>query len=125
MGKDSPKRILIVDDEPLICQTLSKMLNSEGVEVKTVTSGKEALEEVNSNFYDLCFLDINLLDAAGLAIMKDVKSLSPGTSVAIMTSSYLDDDMKRVIDERADYFVPKPFDISRIKEIARSALFGE
>jgi len=39
-----------------------------------------------------------------------------------MTSSYLDDDMKKVIDESADYFVPKPFDISRIKEIARSVL---
>ena len=122
MEEDSLKRILIVDDEPLILQAFSKILRTEGVEVKTVATGKEALEEISSCFYDLCFLDIHLLDAPGLAIMKDVKDLSPRTYVAIMTSSYLDDDMKRDIDEGADYFVPKPFDISRIKEIARSAL---
>ena len=122
MEKDNPKRILIVDDEPLIRQALSKMLSTEDVEVKTVTTGKEALDEINSAFYDLCFLDINLLDAAGLAIMKDVRDLSPRTSVVIMTSSYLDDDVKKAIEDGADYFVPKPFDISQIKEIARSAL---
>jgi len=77
MGKDSLNRILIVDDERLIRQALSKTLNTEGVEVKTVTSGKEALDEIRSSFYDLCFLDINLVDAAGLAIMKTVRDLPP------------------------------------------------
>lgn len=117
------KRILIVDDEPLILYGLSKTLHGLA-EVKTVTTGEEAILEVKSCFYHLCFLDINLPDINGLDVMEKVKEISPETKVVIMTASHVTDNMKRAIEARADYFIAKPFKLPQIKVIAKRALEG-
>ncbi len=117
------KRILIVDDEPLILYGLSKTLHGLA-DVKTVTTGEEAILEFRSCFYDLCFLDIYLPDINGLDVMEKVKEISPETKVAIMTASHVNDDMKRAIEARADYFIAKPFKLPQVKVIAKRALEG-
>lgn len=115
------KRILIVDDEPLILYGIAKTLRGLA-EVKTVTTGDGAISEVRAFFYDLCFLDIYLPDMNGLDVMKRVKEISPETRIAIMTASHVNDDMKRAIEDGADYFVAKPFKLPQILVIAERAL---
>lgn len=122
MKRDVAKRILIVDDDPLILYALSKALSRDDMEIKTVSTGEEAIIQISSRFYVLCFLDINLPDLSGLAVMKRLKEISPQTKIAMMTASHVDDDMKRAIDDTADYFIAKPFNIFQIKAIAKSAL---
>lgn len=117
-------KILVVDDEPLILYAIAKALH-DSAEVKTVASAEEALEEINSCFYDLCFLDIFLPGLNGLDCMKKIREISPETKVAIMTASHLDDDMKRAIRESAYEFIAKPFTLAQIKDIARNALQGK
>ncbi len=117
------KRILIVDDEPLVLYGLSKTLH-DLAEVKTVTTGEEAILELRSFFYDLCFLDIHLPDMNGLDVMKRVKEISPETRIAVMTASHVNENMKRAIKAEADYFVAKPFKLPKIKMIAKRALEG-
>jgi len=117
------KRILIVDDEPLVLYGLSKTVH-DLAEVKTVTTGEEAILELRSFFYDLCFLDIHLPDMNGLDVMKKVKEISPETKIIIMTASHVNDDMKRAIAAGADYFLAKPFKLPQIKMIAKRALEG-
>jgi len=124
MKREPVKRILIVDDDPLILYALSKALGRDDVEIKTVSTGEEAIVQVSSRCYALCFLDIHLPDLNGLAIVNRLKEISPETKVAIMTASYVDDDMKRAIDDIADYFIAKPFNLFQIKAIAKSALEG-
>lgn len=118
------KRILIVDDETLIRYGLLRALRGDDVEVKAVKTGEEALAEIGSSFYDLCFLDINLPDADGLDIMKKIKELSPDTKVTIISGCVLNEHMKREIASGAYMFVPKPFDLFQIKGIAEKALGG-
>lgn len=122
MGMSQPKKILIVDDEPLVLKAISRALYQEGLEVKTAELGEEALVDISASFYDLCFLDIYLGGVDGLAVMKKVKELYPQTRVAIMTAGQVDEDMKKTIDDGADYFIAKPFDIAQIRAIARCAL---
>ncbi len=117
------KRILIVDDEPLVLYGLSKTLRDLAA-VKTVTKGEEAVLEVRSFFYDLCFLDIYLPDMNGLDVMKRVREISPETRIAVMTASHVNEDMKRAIEDGADYFVTKPFKLPQIRVIAERALEG-
>jgi hypothetical protein len=57
--------------------------------------------------------------------MKRIREISPETKVAIMTASHLDDDMKRAIRESAYEFIPKPFNLAQIKDIAKHALQGK
>ena len=112
------KRILIVDDEPLILSQMSKALYAicgfHG-EIMTAENGEGAIKEIDGCFYNICFLDIMLPDMNGLDVMKKIKTVSPDTQIAIMTGSYITEDMKRTIDEGAALFLEKPFDFSRIK----------
>ena len=118
MQKDgTPLRILVVDDEPLILYGIEKILN-KFAEVKTVGSAEDALEEIETQHYDLCLLDVILPGMNGLEAMKIINKRSPNTKVAIMTGSSLDEDMHREINELAYEFVEKPFELSRIRNIA-------
>ena len=128
MRKDcSSLQILVVDDEPLIRDMLCRFLDINS-SVMAVGSAEEALEEIRMQHYDLCFLDDNLPGMNGMEAMKIIKELSPNTKVAIMSGGYLCEDMKRQIAEGALEFIEKPFDLSRIKEIANrvaAALTGK
>ena len=128
MRKDcSSLQILVVDDEPLIRDMLCRFLDINS-SVMAVGSAEEALEEIRMQHYDLCFLDVILPGMNGVEAMKIIKELSPSTKVAIMSGGYLCEDMKRQIAEGALEFIEKPFDLSRIREIANrvaAALTGK
>ena len=118
-ASNTPLRVLIIDDEPIIRFVLS-MIFKKNAEVKTVASAEEAIAELRSQFYDLCFLDIVLPGMNGLEAMKIISEISPKTKVAIMTGSSPDETMKMIIDDLAYEFIEKPFELSRIREIASS-----
>jgi DNA-binding NtrC family response regulator len=118
------KRILIVDDEKLICYSLTAALRREGTCVRSVSCGKDALAEIGHTVYDLCLLDIRLPDMNGLDIMKSVKEVSPATKIIIMTASVVDAEMMRSIEENATLLLPKPFDLDRVKSFVEHILLG-
>lgn len=109
------KRILIVDDEPLIRTALSAAFREDNTVVTAVSCGSDALGEIDQNGFDLCFIDVHLPDMNGLNVMKAVKTVSPGTKIVIMTGSEVDDEMLKFIREYADLLMSKPFDLDRIK----------
>ncbi len=113
------KRILIVDDEPLILTALEKALSGPGLEVVTFVSSSDAMTEIESSFYHLCFLDINISDQCGLKLMRRIKEASPESQVVIMSSRTLTDEMEREIEEHALLFIPKPFEIFHMKMIVK------
>jgi DNA-binding response OmpR family regulator len=113
------KGILIVDDQPLILTALEKALSGPGLEVVTFESSSDALVEIESTFYHLCFLDINIADQCGLKLMKRIKEVSPESQVVIMSSCALTDDMEREIEEHALLFIPKPFEMFHMKMIVK------
>jgi DNA-binding NtrC family response regulator len=115
----TPLRILVIDDEPIIRFVLSMVFKKNAI-VKAVDSAEEAIAELKSQFYDLCFLDIILPGMNGLEAMKIINEISPKTKVTIMTGNSLDESMKTLIDDLAYEFIEKPFELSRIKEIANS-----
>ena len=110
-------RILVVDDEPLIRLILSMILKKKA-EVNTVATAEEALDEIEAQYYDLCFLDIILPGMTGLDAMKIINELSPKTKVTIMSASSIDEAMQEQIDDFAYAFIEKPFGLSDIREVA-------
>lgn len=122
------KKILIVDDEELICWGLSRIIHNLVTiesDVKAVNNAEEAAVEIDSCKYDLCFLDIHIPDGDGLDLMKRAKQSSPKTKVVMMTSYELDDSERKEIQENAYSFVPKPFDLVQLREVVESALAGD
>jgi DNA-binding NtrC family response regulator len=109
------KRVLIVDDEPLIRSGLSKVLRGLAV-VETADSGAQAIARINTRSYDVCFLDLFLHDASGLDIMRTIQKMSPTTRIAVMTA-YADETTREVIRREAYQFLEKPLDLLKIREI--------
>jgi len=116
------QKVLIVDDERLILNGLSKSLSNNSTEIKIVETGNDALKEIASCFYDLCFLDIYLPDINGLEVMKKLKETSPSTRIVIMSARNISDDMRKEIEDNAYHFIGKPFDLSQIKTISELTL---
>lgn len=119
-GDVPSKKILIVDDEPLILFGLSRTFQ-DLAEVKTVGTGEEACDEINSSFYDLCILDIFLPGKNGMEVMEEIQQKSPKTKVVVM-SAFADDEMRKKIEQKACMFLEKPFNLADIKAKVERAI---
>ncbi|OOG73760.1 sigma-54 dependent transcriptional regulator [Algoriphagus sp. A40] len=78
-------KILVIDDSLDICQLLDRFLTKKGHEVQTAISGKNGLEMVKRNSFDLIFCDFKLREMDGRDVLKKAKELSPSTQVVIIT----------------------------------------
>lgn len=119
-------RILIVEDDHLLLNTLKFDLESEGFEIITASSYREGLDAVNSSSFDLAILDINLPDGDGFNICREIKA-SSNTPVVFLTARDLEIDEIKGFDLGADDYITKPFSLKlfkkRIKAILKRAGF--
>jgi DNA-binding NarL/FixJ family response regulator len=79
------RRVLIVDDHPMVREGLASMLEGEVGELAQAGTGEEALSRVREMRPDLVLLDLKLPDLDGLTVLQRVKALAPETSVVIVT----------------------------------------
>ena len=118
-----PGRILIIDDDKTIRETLSLLLKKEGYIVDTAENGKEAIVKANANFYNLAIIDWRLPDTEGTILLTDLKETTP-KMVKIMLTGF--PSMQNAIDSvnaHADAFIIKPVDseilLKKIKELLK------
>ncbi len=118
------KRILLVDDEPLIVKGLKFALEQDGYEIDSAPDGETALEKVNSGNYDLILLDVMLPKISGIEVCQSVREKS---DVPIIMLTAKGEDMDKILglEYGADDYMTKPFNIlevkARIKTILRRA----
>lgn len=123
--KPATPSVLIVDDEPDLCWALDLMLRPLSLTVVTSASSGEALARIAENFYAVAFVDVVLPDGNGVTLMGQIRQLSPATTVVLMSGFHDrdDDTITQVLrEDMAVQFIPKPFHISDVRQIARQAL---
>ena len=79
-------RLLIVEDEKQICDTVAKSLYAAGYEVDTCYDGEEAFECILAENYDLIVLDLNLPGMDGMEILKELRQRNEETKVLILSA---------------------------------------
>ncbi len=115
------KRVLIVDDEKLVCWSLEQMLIDEGYVVKTALNGESASSLFQSFNPDLVMQDVRLPDANGLDLLKRFKTIDEDVMV-IMITAYADaDSAVKALKLGADDYIGKPFDLNKIKYVVEQA----
>jgi two-component system response regulator PilR (NtrC family) len=116
-------RILVIDDDETIRETLSLLLEEEGYTVDTAKDGKEAIAKSNANFYNLAIVDWRLPDIEGTKLLPKLRETTPKMA-KIMLTGY--PSMQNAIDSvnlQADAFILKPVPaeilLNKIKELLR------
>lgn len=102
------QRILIVDDEPQICEVFGLFLEQKGFGISSAGTAKDCLARVQSDNPDLVVLDINLAEDDGLQLLTKIKEMKPDIRVVMMTGLGFDDQLLREALQRgADGYVAK------------------
>jgi DNA-binding response OmpR family regulator len=111
------KKILIVEDDIVFCKLLTRFLTKNNFEVMDAQNGKDALELVNLNFFELAILDYRLPDMTGIEILKKVKEKNPSSRVLLITR-YGDQDVAvKALDSGADAFISKPINPDELLQV--------
>ena len=118
-GMDMAKRILLVDDEPLILKGLKYSLEQDGYQTDSAMDGEEALEKFFSGEYDLILLDVMLPGLDGIEVCQRVRERS---NVPIIMLTAKGEDMDKILglEYGADDYMTKPFNILEVKARIKS-----
>jgi DNA-binding response OmpR family regulator len=114
----SKGRILIVEDEPNIVESLSFILRRAGFEVDTVTDGAEALDRVRRHTLSVLILDIMLPGMNGFDVLKAIRSdqALAALPVVVLTAKGQADDRRTAEALGASAFITKPFSNAEVVE---------
>jgi len=103
-------KILLIEDERINRITLQKLLEHAGHAVTSMEDGKAGLEAVQTETWDVVLTDYRLPGADGLEILEEVKRVSPGTQVLIMTAFATVENALSALKKGAFDYLTKPFD---------------
>lgn len=116
MATEKRARVLLVEDEALICEVTAEALEEQGFEVKAFTNGEEALRHLASNgAVDVLFTDCNLPGIDGQALARRACELRPG--LPVMYTSGRQSKIEHLDPVEGSMFVPKPynpFEVARL-----------
>ena len=112
---DECAKILVVDDEPTICNMMTVFLTQIGYQVRTVNSGEEAIATFNTDPPDMVLLDISMPGMRGIDVLQQMKSQKANCGI-IMLSAYGDDQtIQEAMDMGAYCYIQKPMELMDLK----------
>lgn len=117
-----PKKILVVDDEPSVTESLSLILTDAGFEVLTAQSFAESTTILKQVPVDLVITDLRLADASGIDLITHVKRTTPDVEVILMTGYGSLDITIEAIKAGAYYYLEKPYTPDRLFALVDRAL---
>lgn len=110
-------KILVVDDEPGICDMLKKTFSTIGFKVFSATSGLQALELAKKEKPKVVFLDVRMLGMSGLEVLEKIKEMDSQARVNIVTVLADEETKAEAKKLGADEFITKPFVSEYLEEI--------
>ncbi|KTC97925.1 sigma-54-dependent transcriptional regulator [Legionella erythra] len=118
----SKNKILVVDDEPDICELLSLTLKRMGLNCDTANTYQEGIHFINSQDYSLVLTDMHLPDGDGIELVKYIQKSRPQIPVAVITAYGNVDGAVNTLKAGAFDYVSKPIDLPMLKDLVKTAL---
>lgn len=113
-------KILLVDDEPQMLETLTDLLEEFDYSVDSAENGSIALEKIRKQPYDIVFMDVKMPGINGVETFKEIKKIRPGTIVLMMTAYSVEELLQEAVDEGAYGVLYKPVEIPNALETIES-----
>jgi len=108
-------KILLLEDDSNLNETVTEFLEDQGYEVISVYNGEEAQEKLYESKYDLLLLDINVPGLSGLKLLKESREEGITAPAIFITSMDSVDDLERGFESGCDDYIRKPFALKELK----------
>jgi CheY-like chemotaxis protein len=123
---ESPnKKILALDDEKVVLESVSRILEDQGYDVATHSNGHNALEAVRAGKFDLFITDLKMPDMDGLKAIKEVKSIDPHIPVVVITAHSTVETAREALKLGASDYIKKPFTPDALVEVVGKIILHE
>jgi len=107
-------KILIIEDEKLLADSIKTMLEGRGFQVETVYDGETGADYAELGIYDLLILDVMMPKMNGYQVARRVRSQRCGTPILMLTARSSVEDRIEGLNAGADYYLTKPFDMREL-----------
>jgi len=111
------KKVLLLDDEPIVCERLKPALEKLGFYVESYTESQKAVDRVMEEHFDVLVTDLKMQKPDGLEVMEFVRGHSPSTRVIIITGFATVETATETMKSGAADFIAKPFRIRDLCEL--------
>ncbi|MCA9401756.1 MAG: response regulator [Candidatus Omnitrophica bacterium] len=115
-------KILIIDDEQVICESIARNLKRIGFMVFTETDGNKALEVVKQEQPEMILLDLVLQGADGFELLSEIKSFRSEIIIIVITALKDEESQARAMKEGADDFLTKPFRTEELRKTIKQKI---
>src|SRR3972149_10142058 len=116
------ERILVIDDDESIRNSLAAILRDEGYEVDVASNGREAIQKSEETIYNLALIDIKLTDMEGIDILIRMKDTIPKVRKIIMTGFPSVQNAIEAVNRKADANLLKPVEVEKLLVTIREQL---
>jgi len=116
------RKVLVVDDDPVVARSFDRVLSDKGYRVVTASDGREALNKLGSEEFDVVFTDIRMPGMDGIEVAERVKSRRPWVPVVIITGYGTEANEARAEAAGVSDFLRKPLSPDMIEASARKAV---
>lgn len=120
--KVSSPRILVVDDEMIVCESCKRILEEEGYEVETALSGKEAFDQMKAAPFDIVITDLKMPGIDGMEVLKTIRKEYPDTFVIMITGFSTVETAVEAMKLGAFDYIPKPFTPDEVTIVVKRAV---
>ncbi|MBT5873421.1 MAG: response regulator, partial [Candidatus Latescibacteria bacterium] len=115
-------RILVIDDEESIRDIVTQFFGQYGCSVKSAADGRIGVETVDTDDFDLIFLDLNMPNMTGMEALPHLREKNPDARVVIMTAFASYESKVEAREKGAYDYVLKPINLAKMKDVAEKAL---
>ncbi len=122
MTEEKTVKILVVDDDDNLRETLSELLELEGYDVYQAGSAKECMVLVSNDFFNIILMDYNLVDGTGLEVVNKIRLFNTESQIIMITAHASLNTVVKAIQESVYDFLIKPVDFDYLKRTIKMAL---
>jgi len=116
------KKVLVIDDEQIVLDSVSTLLADENFEVDVSLSGREGLDWAIERAYDIVLTDIRMPDIGGMRVLRDIKRIKPSLPMIIITGYASVQSAIQAMKLGAAEYIEKPFEPEELLEAVARAL---
>lgn len=115
-------RVLVIDDEEIVCESIKRILEEEGYEIESALNGQEAFKKMDENPFDIVITDLKMPGIDGMEVLRIIRREYPNTIVIMITGFSTVETAVEAMKLGAFDYIPKPFTPDEVSIVVKKAI---